>query len=201
MARAMGDSYPGAARVLMRIEPLALPGAALIRLDRCIDDRGFFARSYCRDSFAAAGLHADYPQHNISFNTRAGTLRGLHIQIAPHEEVKVISCTRGAIFDVIVDLRPGLPSYGLWHATELSAANGDALYAPAGFAHGFQTLCDDCEVCYLMGTNFVAAAAMGIRFDDPRLGIPWPLPVIAISERDLALPPLPPADPLDKSLL
>ena len=179
----------------MRIEPLALQGAAAIRLDRYADRRGFFARSFCRDSFAAAGLHADYPQHNTSFNSCAGTLRGLHFQGAPHEEVKLISCTRGAIFDVIVDLRPGSPTYGQWHAAELSATNGDAVYAPAGFAHGFQTLCDDCEVRYLMGANFVDAAAGGIRFDDPRLGIPWPSPVTTISERDLALPLLPPAGP------
>lgn len=172
----------------MRIERLALPDAALIRLDRKEDSRGWFARSFCQESFAAAGLHAHYPQHNLSFNRKAGTLRGLHFQIAPHEEVKVISCTRGAIFDVIVDLRPGSPTYGKWHAAELSEENGDALYAPAGFAHGFQTLRDDSEVSYLMGANFVDGAAGGIRYDDPSLAIPWPLPVGTISERDLALP-------------
>jgi dTDP-4-dehydrorhamnose 3,5-epimerase len=177
----------------MRIDPLSLAGAALIRPTRHSDARGFFARSFCRDTFAEAGLHADYPQHNISFNAQAGTLRGLHFQLPPHEEVKVISCARGTIFDVIVDLRPGSPTYGHWHGAALSAENGEALYAPAGFAHGFQTLCDDVEVRYLMGANFVDGAAGGIRYDDPRLGIPWPLPVSIISERDLALPPLPQA--------
>jgi len=175
----------------MVIEPLALAGAALIRPTRHQDARGFFARSFCRDSFAAHGLHADFPQHNISFNARAGTLRGLHFQHPPHAEPKVISCARGAIFDVIVDLRPGSPTYGNWHAATLSAENGHALFAPAGFAHGFQTLCDEAEVRYLMGANFVDGAAGGIRHDDPALAIPWPLPVSVISERDRGLPPLP----------
>lgn len=174
----------------MRIERLALRDAALIRLDRKEDERGWFARSFCTDSFAAAGLHAHYPQHNLSFNRRAGTLRGLHFQVAPHEEVKVISCTRGAIYDVIVDIRPGSSTYGQWHAAELSEDNRDALYAPAGFAHGFQTLRDDTEVSYLMGAAFVDGAAGGIRYDDPGLAIPWPLPVSVISQRDLALPVL-----------
>ena len=177
----------------MLIERLELRDAARIRLDRKADARGWFARGFCEESFAAAGLHASYPQHNISFNARAGTLRGLHFQLPPHEEVKVISCTRGAILDVIVDLRPSSPSYRRWFAAELSAASGDAIYAPAGFAHGFQTLCDDCEVRYLMGTHFVDGAVSGVRYDDPGLAIPWPLPVSVISERDLALQPLPPA--------
>lgn len=174
----------------MRIERLPLHDAALIRLERKDDARGWFARGFCMKEFAAAGLHAEYPQHNISFNHRAGTLRGLHFQIAPHDEVKVISCTRGAIFDVIVDLRPGSPTYRQWTSCVLSENNRDALYAPAGFAHGFQTLRDDSEVCYLMGANFVDGAAGGLRYDDPTLAIAWPLPVSVISERDLALPPL-----------
>jgi len=186
----MGDGYSRTARLLMRIEPLALVGAAMLRLDRQADSRGYFARSFCRDTLAAAGLHTDYPQHNISFNALAGTVRGLHFQLCPYEEVKIISCVRGAIFDVIVDLRPGSPTFRKWHAATLSAANGDALYAPAGFAHGFQTLCDDVEVRYLMGANFVHGAAGGIRYNDAALSIPWPLPVSAISERDLALPTL-----------
>ncbi len=176
----------------MQIERLPLQDAALIRLDRKADARGWFARSFCMESFAAAGLHADYPQHNISFNNRAGTIRGLHFQVAPHEEVKIISCTRGAILDVLVDLRPASATYRQWFSVELSEDNRDALYAPAGFAHGFQTLRDDTEVCYLMGTNFVDGAAAGLRYDDPSLAIPWPLPVSVISERDLALPTLPP---------
>ena len=177
----------------MRIEPLKLKDAALIRLDRHADDRGFFARSFCTEEFARAGLPTSFPQHNISFNRLAGTLRGLHFQIPPHEEPKVIRCTSGAIFDVIVDLREGSPTYAQWFGAELSARNGDALYAPPGFGHGFQTLRDDTEVCYLMGTAFIAGAAGGIRYDDPRLGIAWPRPVSAISDRDLALPTLPPA--------
>jgi len=176
----------------MRIEDLALAPAALIRLDRRQDARGWFARSFCARTLAAHGLHADYPQHNISHNAAAGTLRGLHFQHPPHEEVKIVCCARGAVFDVIVDLRPGSPTRGQWFGAELSAASGDALYIPAGFAHGFQTLCDDTELRYLMGCEFVEGAAGGVRFDDPALGIAWPLPVSCISERDLALPPLDP---------
>jgi len=176
----------------MRIEPLPLQDAALIRLDRKADARGWFARGFCRETFAAAGLHAEYPQHNISFNNRAGTIRGLHFQIAPHEEVKVISCTRGAILDVLVDLRPESSTYRQWFSVELNEENRDALYAPAGFAHGFQTLRDNSEVCYLMGADFVDGAACGLRYDDAALGIVWPLPVSVISERDLALPTLSP---------
>lgn len=172
----------------MIIELLPLSPAALVRLDRREDQRGWFARTFCRDSFAAHGLHGDFPQHNSSFNTTHGTLRGLHFQRPPYEEVKLVSCSRGAIFDVIVDMRPGSPTYGQWHGAELSVDNGDALYVPAGFAHGFQTLSDDTEVRYLMGANFVENAAGGIRFDDPSLAIPWPLPVSIISERDASLP-------------
>lgn len=176
----------------MRIERLPLADAALIRLDRKADPRGWFARSFCRDTLAAAGLHTDYPQHNRSFNAHAGTLRGLHFQLPPHEEAKIVACPRGAIHDVIVDLRPGSPTYGRWCSAELSEENGDALYAPPGFAHGFQTLRDGTEVSYLMGARFVDGASGGLRFDDPALGIAWPLPVSVVSERDLALPTLPP---------
>ena len=174
----------------MLIEDLPLAPAAIIRLDRKRDPRGWFARSFCMRSLAAHGLQADYPQHNISSNAAAGTLRGLHFQHPPHDEVKIVSCTRGAIFDVIVDLRPGSPTHGQWFGASLTAENGDALYVPAGFGHGFQTLCDDTEVRYLMGAEFVEGAAGGVRFDDPALAIAWPLPVTSISERDLALPPL-----------
>ena len=172
----------------MIVEWLPLLPAALIRLDRRTDERGWFARSFCKDSLAAHGLHGDFPQHNISFNTARGTVRGLHFQRPPHEEVKLVSCSRGAIFDVIVDMRPGSPTHGQWHGAELSADNCDAIYVPAGFAHGFQTLSDNTEVRYLMGAAFVENAAGGIRFDDPSLAIPWPLPVSVISGRDMALP-------------
>ena len=176
----------------MRIEPIPLQDAALIRLDRKADHRGWFARSFCAEVFAAHGLPGAFPQHNISFNTHAGTVRGLHYQIPPHAESKVIRCTRGAIFDVLVDFRESSPTYRRWFGAKLSAENGDALYAPAGFAHGFQTLCDDSEVSYLMGAAFVEGAAAGIRYDDPHLAIDWPMRVSVISESDLALPQLPP---------
>jgi dTDP-4-dehydrorhamnose 3,5-epimerase len=172
----------------MVIEPLDLDGAAIIRLDRKADERGYFARSFCADTFRAAGLPDEFPQHNVSFTSAAGSIRGLHFQVEPHQEPKVISCIQGAIFDVIVDLRRGSKTYGGWFSAELSPENGDMLYAPPGFAHGFQTLRDNCTVSYMMGTRYLPGAAAGIRYDDPHLGIPWPLPVSVISPRDLALP-------------
>lgn len=184
----MGGGGTGIESVLMRIEPTPLKDAAMIRLDRRADERGWFARSFCAGTFAAHGLPTAYPQHNISFNVKAGTVRGLHYQAPPHEEPKVIRCTRGAIFDVLVDLRPDSPTFRAWFGAELSEETGDALFAPAGFAHGFQTLRDDSEVSYLMGTAYVEGAARGVRFDDPSLAIAWPRPVSTISERDLALP-------------
>lgn len=187
----MGDGNTRIADLLMRFEATPLQDALLIRLDRKADSRGWFARSYCSSEFAEAGLPSTFPQQNISFNRLAGTLRGLHFQMPPHEEPKVIRCTQGAIFDVLVDLRANSPTYRQWFGSELSAANGDAFYAPAGFAHGFQTLTDDAEVSYLMGAAFTEVAASGVRYDDPNLAIAWPLPVSVISDRDLALPALP----------
>jgi dTDP-4-dehydrorhamnose 3,5-epimerase len=158
----------------MRFQELALRGAFLIEPQRRKDERGFFARSWCRQEFAAHGLRVEWAQCNISFNSRRGTLRGLHYQVAPHAEAKLIRCTRGAIYDVIVDLRPHSPTFLRWSATELTAENRHMLFVPEEFAHGYQTLEDNVEVFYQMSTLYVPEAARGVRWDDPVLGIAWP---------------------------
>jgi dTDP-4-dehydrorhamnose 3,5-epimerase len=172
----------------MKFEPTRLADAVLIEPDRIADERGFFARIFDADAFAAAGLVTDYPQVSVSHNAQAGTLRGLHFQRAPHAETKLVRCVAGAIWDVILDLRPRSPSYGGWQGFELSAGNGRMLYVPAGFAHGFQTLRDATEVIYHISYPYTPAAAGGLRWDDPALAIDWPLPVAAISPRDAAWP-------------
>lgn len=172
----------------MRFRPLEIAGVVLVEQDRREDDRGFFARTFCRDEFAAAGLPVHFPQCNTSFNARRGTVRGMHFQRPPHEEPKLVRCTRGAIFDAVVDLRPESPTYLAWLGVELSADNGHALYVPPGFAHGFQTLADATDVLYHMGEVFHPDAAGGIRWDDPAVGVRWPLPVSVISERDATYP-------------
>lgn len=172
----------------MRFLPTPLAGAVVVEQERHADERGHFARTFCEDEFAAAGLPTQFPQHSLSFNARAGTLRGMHFQLAPHEEPKLVRCTRGAVWDVLIDLRPGQPGFGRWHAEELSEENGRALYIPPGFAHGFQALRDDTELLYLIGTRYVPGAAAGLRWDDPQFAIPWPLPVTVISDRDRQLP-------------
>src|SRR5262245_20735946 len=177
----------------MRFRETPLAGAFVIELDRREDERGFFARCWCRDEFAAHGLTAAWVQANVSFNRRAGTLRGLHYQADPHAEDKLVRCTLGAVHDVIVDLRPGSPTYARWAAVELSAASRRALYVPRGFAHGFQTLADDSELLYLMSEVYYPECARGVRWDDPALGIEWPeCPGRVIAPRDRSFPDLVP---------
>ena len=161
-----------------------LEGACVIELDRLEDERGFFARSFCRDEFAAHGLKASFVQCNISFNARRGTLRGLHYQASPYEEAKLVRCTRGAIFDVIVDIRKRSDTYRRWIGMELTAENRRMLYVPEGFAHGFQTLEDASEGFYQMSDMFRPEASCGVRWNDPALGIDWPLPDPTVSARD-----------------
>lgn len=173
----------------MQFEPLQLAGAFLIRPEPIRDDRGFFARSFCADEFAAHGLKDGFVQCNISYNARKGTVRGMHFQLHPHEEVKLVRCTAGAIHDVIVDLREGSPTRGQWLAAELTAANRHMLYVPEGFAHGFKTLADETEVFYQMGSAYVPGSAAGLRYDDPALAIDWPTGEVVISDRDLSYPP------------
>jgi len=173
----------------MRFVPLDLAGAYLLELERREDERGFFARTWCREELAEHGLVAELAQCSISRSAQAGTLRGLHFQREPHEEAKLVRCTGGAIFDVIVDLRPRSPTQGAWLGVALDAARGNAVYVPKGFAHGFQTLVDDTEVLYMMSDPYVAEAASGARWDDPAFGIEWPPAAVrTISERDRAWP-------------
>ena len=165
-----------------------LAGAYLIDPERIEDERGFFARTWCRDEFERQGLNPRLVQCNVSYNHRRGTLRGMHYQAKPHEEAKLVRCTRGAIYDVIVDLRPDSPTYRQWVAVELTAENRRMLYIPEGFAHGFQTLADETEVFYQMSESYHPQSARGVRYDDPALGIAWPLEVAIISEKDRGYP-------------
>jgi dTDP-4-dehydrorhamnose 3,5-epimerase len=175
----------------MLFRPLDIPGLFLIELERMEDERGFFSRVFCSDTFLQRGLCTDFAQWSVSFNKRSGTLRGLHFQAPPQEEIKLVSCTRGAVFDVAVDLRSGSPSWGKWAGVELSANNGSTLYIPAGFAHGFQTLTDDAEVRYHISERYHPEAARGVRWDDPDLAIAWPkAEERVISSRDQTLPRL-----------
>ena len=151
-----------------------LKGAFVVEVERLGDERGFFARAWCCREFEARGLNPRLVQTNISYNAKKGTLRGLHYQVAPHEEAKVVRCTMGAIHDVIVDVRPDSPTFRQWVAVELTAENRRMLYVPEGFAHGFQTLRDDTEVFYQMSEFFAPQAARGARWDDPAFGIEWP---------------------------
>jgi len=167
---------------------LELPGAFLLELERHEDERGFFARAFCRRELEEHGLDATVSQANLSYNRERGTLRGMHYQVAPSQEAKTVRCVAGALHDVIVDLRPGSATFGRHMAVELSAANRVSLYVPAGFAHGFQTLAPDTEVFYLMSEPYAPEHARGFRHDDPELGIRWPLAVRVISERDATLP-------------
>jgi dTDP-4-dehydrorhamnose 3,5-epimerase len=176
----------------MNFVPLKLAGAYVIEPELRADHRGFFARTFCRDEFAALGLVSAFVQCNASFNHKKGTLRGMHYQADPSPEVKLVRCTMGAAFDVIVDLRTGSPTYRQWESVELTAENRRAVYIPAGFAHGFQTLIDATELFYQMSEFYVPELAAGARWDDPALGIVWPpCETRIIADRDLAFPDLP----------
>lgn len=169
--------------MLFHTTPLA--GAYLIETERIEDERGFFARTWDRAEFAAHGMDANLAQANLSFNRRSGTLRGLHFQLPPHSESKLVRCVAGRLYDVIVDVRPQSPTYLQWYGIELSAVNLLSLFVPKGFAHGFQTLVDDTLVYYQMSDAYAtAAAARGLRWNDPALAIAWPLPVSMIAARD-----------------
>ena len=177
----------------MIFTPTPLAGAYIVDLSPSVDERGFFARTYCAEEFAARGLAVPTCQCSVSFNIRRGTLRGLHWQAAPHEEDKLVRCTRGALFDVIVDCRAGSATQRRWFGVELTAENRRALYVPQDFAHGFVTLEDDTEVLYMISVPYAAGFARGLRWDDPELGIRWPLAPVVISDRDAAFPLLDPA--------
>ena len=166
----------------------ALRGAFTLDLEEKPDDRGFFARTFCRDELEAHGLKPDVAQCNVSVNHRAGTLRGMHYQLEPAAETKLVRCTYGSILDVIVDMRPDSTTYLEHIAVELSRENRRALYVPGMFAHGYQALTDDAEVSYQVGEFYTPGYERGLRHDDPALGIEWPLPVSVISDKDASWP-------------
>ena len=172
----------------MRFETTDLNGAWLIHPEQMEDDRGYFVRTFCVNEFRSHGLVTEFPQHSVSYSARNGTVRGMHFQHAPHAEVKLVRCLSGSIRDVIIDIRPGSPTFRQSRSFELSADNCLQLYIPAGFAHGFQTLHDDTRVNYLISKFHVPGAADGIRHDDPSFDVKWPLPISKISEKDLAWP-------------
>lgn len=172
----------------MHFHETKLAGAYVIDLEPFTDQRGQFARAWCSEEFAKRGLVAELVQVNVSVNPHQGTLRGLHYQEPPHTEIKLVRCVRGAIWDVIVDLRARSPTYGEWIGVELSPAAMNMLYVPEGFAHGFQSLTDDTEVNYQVSAPYTPQAARGVRYDDPALGVDWPLPVTRISDNDRSWP-------------
>jgi dTDP-4-dehydrorhamnose 3,5-epimerase len=172
----------------MRFTETKVAGAFLIEPEPIADERGFFARTWCREEFADHGLNPELAQANISFNHRKGTLRGLHYQEAPHAEAKLVRSVRGAIWDLALDLRPDSPSYLAWFGAELRDTSRAMLYVPEGCAHGFLTLTDDAEVAYQMSAPYAPQAARGVRFDDPAFGISWPGEVVVINERDRTYP-------------
>jgi len=166
-----------------------LRGAYVIDLELMEDERGFFARAWCQNEFSEHGLHTFVVQSNMSYNKRRGTLRGMHFQVAPHEEAKLIRCTRGALYDVTIDLQPDSPTYMKWMSVELTADSHRMLYVPEGFAHGYQTLEDDTEVFYQASEFYAPQAERGIRWDDPRFDIRWPhVEERIISEKDASWP-------------
>lgn len=172
----------------MRFIPTSLVGAYLIEPEPISDERGFFARTYCRNEFAEMGLNPNLVQCNISYNKVRGTLRGMHYQKMPHAEAKLVRCTQGAIYDVIVDLRNDSKTFTQWFGVELTAESRKALYVPEGFAHGFLTLMDDTEVLYQMSEFFHTECAVGIRWNDPLFAIDWPGEIAVISDRDARYP-------------
>jgi dTDP-4-dehydrorhamnose 3,5-epimerase len=172
----------------VKYTPLEVDGALLVEMQPFSDERGFFARSFDTDEFEQHGMRAEVAQCNVSFNHRAGTLRGLHLSLPGHPEAKYVRCTRGAIVDVAVDVRPGSPTYLQHVAVELSAENRHALYLPPHVAHAYQTLTDDTEVLYMVSVPYAPGAETGFRYDDPAFGVAWPLPVSVISDKDAAWP-------------
>jgi dTDP-4-dehydrorhamnose 3,5-epimerase len=171
-------------------EPLAIEGAFLVRLEPIADERGFFARTWCADELATAGIAVDFVQQSLARSTQRGTLRGMHLQVEPHAEAKYVRCVSGSIFDAFVDLRPASPTYLRSAGVVLDAKSGDAAFVPAGCAHGYQTLEDETDVLYAMSSRYAPQAARSILWSDPALGIAWPLADPIVSPRDAAAPTL-----------
>lgn len=172
----------------MKFSETSIPGVIAIDIQQIRDERGFFARAWCPDEFAAAGLDVPWAQENLAFNLVEGTLRGLHFQRPPHAEVKLVRCTRGAVWDVAVDLRPESPTFRRSTGLELSDDNHRSLLIPVGCAHGYVTLTDTVEMRYLTSHPYAAAAASGVRYDDPYLDVDWPVEASVLSENDLSWP-------------
>ena len=172
----------------MILHPTPIPGACLVEVERNSDERGFFARTWCQKEFANTGIDVAMVQSSLSRNVRAGTVRGLHFTWAPSNEAKLVRCERGAICDVILDLRPQSTAYLQHYSLTLDTEQGNALYIPAGIAHGFQTLLDDSDVLYMMTDYYQPEFAAGVRFNDPAFNITWPRPVTLIAERDRPYP-------------
>jgi len=175
----------------MKFSRTSLLGVWLVELELREDERGFLTRTYCEREFAEHGLETRWPQCNLTLTRKRGMIRGLHFQSEPKAEIKLIRCSAGTIFDVLVDVRRGSPSFGRWEGFELSGENRHTLYVPGGIAHGFQCLTDNCEVFYQMSEFYSAELARGVRWNDPQVGIQWPLADPVLSERDRNLPLLP----------
>lgn len=172
----------------MKFIETELPGAYILELEKRGDERGFFARTWCQHEFEEHGLVADVVQQNTSVSKYKGTLRGMHYQVAPHRETKLVRCTKGSLFDVIIDLRPDSSTYKQWLSVELTEDNYKMLYVPRDFAHGFITLSDDTEATYLVSAFYAPDAERGIRYNDPQFGIQWPGTVHTISDKDASWP-------------
>jgi dTDP-4-dehydrorhamnose 3,5-epimerase len=172
----------------MRIEPSQLPGVMVVEIEPHTDQRGLFARTFDSAAFAAAGLTTSWPQCNISWNRERGTLRGMHFQGPPFQEPKLVRCTSGRAFDVVIDLRRDSRSFCHWIGVELAHQRHNALFIPAGCAHGFLTLEDNCEIFYMMGEVFTSEVAAGVRWNDPAFGVAWPFEPVSMSERDASWP-------------
>jgi len=168
--------------------PAQLAGAYLIELEAYHDERGYFMRTWCRRELSEQGLNADLVQCSLSHNRRRGTVRGMHYQRPPHGETKIVRCSRGAIFDIIIDLRPDSPTHQRWQGFELTAENHRMLYIPPGMAHGFITLVDDSDVAYMMSDWHEPSSAAGVRWNDPQFDVRWPIPVAVIADRDKNYP-------------
>ena len=172
----------------MKFSPTSLPGVWLIELELREDPRGFLARTYCDQEFGAQGLNTRWPQCNLTLTRDRGMIRGMHFQAEPRPEIKLIRCAAGTIYDVLVDVRRDSPTFGRWEGFELSGANRRQLYVPGGLAHGFQCLTDNCEVFYMMSESYVPELARGLRWNDPAVGIRWPIADPRLSDRDRGLP-------------
>jgi dTDP-4-dehydrorhamnose 3,5-epimerase len=172
----------------MKFTPTSLAGVWLVELELREDERGFLARTYCDHEFAAHGLNACWPQCNLTLTRQRGMIRGMHFQRDPKPEIKLVRCAAGAIYDVLVDVRRNSPTFGNWEGFELTGANRRQLYVPGGIAHGFQCLTDNCEVFYMMSEFYAPELAAGLRWNDPQVGIRWPIENPTLSERDRGLP-------------